>query len=178
MKTWIIGPEWQCVKNVRKDLCREYERKEKESEVAQSSRTLWDPMDCSLPESSIHGIFQARILECIWDCYQTNQIHVPAHSKAHLLTLGCVEGKCRLRWWKCTKESRRANAEKNLNSQMDFRKTFLQVRWRREVAGCVISSWHKPLIGWWWGIRAVSQGLILSMLRFQDAWGYVPLVIK
>ena len=34
-----------------------------ESEVAQSSPTLRDPMDCSLPGSSIHGIFQARVLE-------------------------------------------------------------------------------------------------------------------
>ena len=34
-----------------------------ESEVAQSCPTLRDPMDCSLPGSSIHGIFQARVLE-------------------------------------------------------------------------------------------------------------------
>ena len=34
-----------------------------ESEVAQSSPTLSDPTDCSLPGSSIHGIFQARVLE-------------------------------------------------------------------------------------------------------------------
>ena len=34
-----------------------------ESEVAQSCMTLSDPMDCSLPGSSIHGIFQARVLE-------------------------------------------------------------------------------------------------------------------
>ena len=34
-----------------------------ESEVAQSCLTLSDPMDCSLPGSSIHGIFQARVLE-------------------------------------------------------------------------------------------------------------------
>ena len=33
------------------------------SEVTQSCLTLSDPMDCSLPESSIHGIFQARVLE-------------------------------------------------------------------------------------------------------------------
>ena len=32
-------------------------------EVAQSCPTLCDPMDCSLPGSSIHGIFQARVLE-------------------------------------------------------------------------------------------------------------------
>ena len=34
-----------------------------ESEVAQSCPTLCNPMDCSLPGSSIHGIFQARELE-------------------------------------------------------------------------------------------------------------------
>ena len=36
-----------------------------ESEVAQSCLTLSDPMDCSPPDSSVHGIFQARVLE--WD---------------------------------------------------------------------------------------------------------------
>ena len=34
-----------------------------EREVVQSCPTLSDPMDCSLPGSSIHGIFQARVLE-------------------------------------------------------------------------------------------------------------------
>ena len=34
-----------------------------ESEVAQSSLALRDPMDCSLPGSSVHGIFQAGVLE-------------------------------------------------------------------------------------------------------------------
>ena len=34
-----------------------------ESEVAQSCPTLSDPMDCSLPGSSVHGIFQAKVLE-------------------------------------------------------------------------------------------------------------------
>ena len=37
----------------------------KESEVTQSCPTLHDPMDCSLPGSSIHGIFQARVLEWV-----------------------------------------------------------------------------------------------------------------
>ena len=37
--------------------------KESESEVAESCLTLCDPMDCSLPGSSVHGIFQARVLE-------------------------------------------------------------------------------------------------------------------
>ena len=34
-----------------------------ESEVAQSCPTLCDPMDCSLPGSSVHEIFQARVVE-------------------------------------------------------------------------------------------------------------------
>ena len=40
--------------------CRKVKR---ESEVAQSCLTPSDPMDCSLPGSSIHGTFQARVLE-------------------------------------------------------------------------------------------------------------------
>ena len=36
---------------------------ESESDVAQSCLTLSDPMDFSLPGSSVHGIFQARFLE-------------------------------------------------------------------------------------------------------------------
>ena len=36
-----------------------------ENEVAQSCPTLSDPMDYSLPGSSVHGIFQARVLEWV-----------------------------------------------------------------------------------------------------------------
>ena len=36
-----------------------------ESEVAQSCPTLHDPMDCSIPGPSVHGIFQARVLEWV-----------------------------------------------------------------------------------------------------------------
>ena len=38
---------------------------ESESEVTQSCLTLGDPMDCSLPGSSVHGILPARILEWV-----------------------------------------------------------------------------------------------------------------
>ena len=40
-------------------------RSESESEVAQSCPTLRDPMDCSLPGSSLHGILQAGVLEWV-----------------------------------------------------------------------------------------------------------------
>ena len=42
-----------------------------ESEVAQSCLTLSDPTDCSLPGSSAHGTFQARVLE--WGAINTYQ---------------------------------------------------------------------------------------------------------
>ena len=42
-----------------------YEKWEVESEVAQSYPTLCNPVDCSPPGSSVHGILQARILEWI-----------------------------------------------------------------------------------------------------------------
>ena len=38
-------------------------KEKSESEVIQLCPTLLDPMDCSLPGSSVHGIFQARVLE-------------------------------------------------------------------------------------------------------------------
>ena len=43
----------------------EFNSSESESEVAQLCLTLCDPMDCSLPGSSVHGIFQATVLEWI-----------------------------------------------------------------------------------------------------------------
>ena len=54
-------------KNNRKSLGSKarQRKKEKESEVSQSCLTLCDPMDCSLPGSSVHEIFQARILEWV-----------------------------------------------------------------------------------------------------------------
>ena len=45
---------------------------ESESEVAQSCPTLSNPMDCSLPGSSIHGILQAKVLE--WGAFSGTQL--------------------------------------------------------------------------------------------------------
>ena len=49
-----------------------------ESQVAQLCLTLCDPMDCSLPGSSAHGIFQARVLE--WGA-----IAFSGHWRQHIL---------------------------------------------------------------------------------------------
>ena len=56
-------------------LCRK-----KESEVAQSCPTLCDPMDSSLPGSSVDGIFQARVLEWGAIAFSDLFVHImPVH---------------------------------------------------------------------------------------------------
>ena len=58
-----------------------------ESEVSQLCLTLCDPMDCSLPGSSVHGIFQARVLE--WGSIAFSQVHTTMHQigKEHEFTV-------------------------------------------------------------------------------------------
>ena len=64
--SWPQG--WTSRPNESDILCSQYSHNiycMKWSEVAQSCPTLCDPMDCSPPGSSIHGIFQARVLEWV-----------------------------------------------------------------------------------------------------------------
>ena len=56
-----------------------------ESEVTQWCPTLSDPMDCSLPGSSIHGIFQARVLE--WDAIAFSVTNLDSILKSRNITL-------------------------------------------------------------------------------------------
>ena len=56
-----------------------------ESEVTQSCLTLSDPMDCSLLGSSIHGIFQARVLE--WGAIAFSEIY---HMIQQIPLLGAI----------------------------------------------------------------------------------------
>ena len=60
-----------------------------ESEVAQSCLTLSDPVDCSLPGSSIHGIFQARVPEWVAIAFSgyTDDTTPMAESKEELKSL-------------------------------------------------------------------------------------------
>ena len=54
-----------------------------ESEVAQSCPTLSDPMDWSLPGSSGHGIFQARVLEWGAIAFSDNSVYMPIIMAPH-----------------------------------------------------------------------------------------------
>ena len=56
-----------------------------ESEVAQLCPTLSDPMDCSLPGSSIHGISQARVLE--WGAIAFSVTNLDSTLKSRDITL-------------------------------------------------------------------------------------------
>ena len=58
-----------------------------EREVAQLCLTSSDPMDCSLPGSSIHGICQARVLE--WVAIAFSDLHTHTHTHTHTQTYTC-----------------------------------------------------------------------------------------
>ena len=56
-----------------------------EREVAQLCPTLSDPMDCSLPGSSVHGIFQARVLK--WGAIAFSNVEQSAQKLKKMLFL-------------------------------------------------------------------------------------------
>ena len=56
-----------------------------ESEIAQLCPTLHDPMGCSLPGSSVHGIFQARVLE--WGAIAFSMTNLDSILKSRDITL-------------------------------------------------------------------------------------------
>ena len=62
-----------------------------ESGVSQSCQTLSNPMDCSPPGSSVHGIFQARVLEWVAIAFSNNvssDPYIVQYSK--LVNYSCV----------------------------------------------------------------------------------------
>ena len=68
----------------------------RESEVAQSCLTPSDPMDYSLPGSSVHGIFQARVLEwgaIAFSAFRTDSLPYSPHCERHHQELTWVK-KC------------------------------------------------------------------------------------
>ena len=60
-----------------------------QSEVAQSCPTPSDPMDCSLPGSSVHGIFQARVLE--WGAIAFSNIIIAKHKSRNVVNTRKIE---------------------------------------------------------------------------------------
>ena len=71
---------------VRCHFLLQYMKVKSESEVAQLCLTLSDPMDCSAPGSSVHGIFQARVLQWGAIVFSTYWLHHLAKSKSYRKT--------------------------------------------------------------------------------------------
>ena len=67
--------------------------KESESEVTQSCPTLCDPMDCSLPDSSLHGILQARVLEWVAISFSRGSSRPRDRTR-----VSCIPGRCFNLW--------------------------------------------------------------------------------
>ena len=66
---------------------------ESESEVVQSCPILCDPMECSLPGSSIHGIFQARVLEWVVISFSRG-----SSRPSDWTWVSCIVGRCFTIW--------------------------------------------------------------------------------
>ena len=85
-----------------------------ESEGAQLCPTLSDPMDCSLPGSSVPGIFQARVLEWVAIAFSSD---VKSQLIEKTMMLGKIEGKRRrgqqsIRWLDSITDSKDMNLSK------------------------------------------------------------------
>ena len=82
-----------------------------ESEVAQLGSTLRDPMDCSLPGSSIHGIFQARVLEWGAIAFSDDQLRQHVKKQRHYFANKGPYGSSRSESWTIKKaEGQRIDA--------------------------------------------------------------------
>ena len=70
--------EWVAIAYHQPNVCGAFWKVKSESEVTQSCLTFSNPMDCSLPDSSVHGIFRARVLEwgaiAFSNCAQSNHL--------------------------------------------------------------------------------------------------------
>ena len=105
------------------------ESKESESEVAQSCLTLFDPVDCSLPGSSIHGILQARILEWVAISFSRGssrpryQTWISCIAGRHFTlwaTREGVESKKGYKWIYLQNRNRVTDVENKLNGSVQF----------------------------------------------------------
>ena len=120
----------------------------KESEVPQSCSTLCDPMDCSLPASSIHGIFQARVLEWVAISFFRR-----SSQPRDWTQVSCIAGRFFTVW--VTREA-----------HMVPQQSFFKGQVKEGVSPKVYHElMHNSLIGWWW-----------SVLRRQ-IWGFCTCVL-
>jgi len=95
-------------------------KKESESEVSQSCPTLCDSMDCSLSHSSIHGIFQARVLEWVSISFSRGSSWPRDQTQ-----ISCIVGRCFTVW---------ATREVRFRKGRGTRGQIVNIRWIIEKA--------------------------------------------
>ena len=95
-------------------------KKESESEVSQSYPTLCDSMDCSLSHSSIHGIFQARVLEWVSISFSRGSSWPRDQTQ-----ISCIVGRCFTVW---------ATREVRFRKGRGTRGQIVNIRWLIEKA--------------------------------------------
>ena len=127
-----------------------------QSEVTQLCLTLRDPMDCSLPGSSAHGIFQARILE--WVVISFSNHHPQSSVKfanfiisIHILKAKSVKFQSRWQWGKTVTKARNPQAKKKRKSS-NCKPTSINENWRAKtmlIEGRSTGYWCQ-MYGTWW----------------------------
>ena len=90
---WIYTIKWMNLENMLSEISQTQKNKYCEREVAQSCPTLWDPIDCSLPDSSVHGIFQAIVLEWIAISFSRGSSQPRARTR-----VSCIVDRCFTVW--------------------------------------------------------------------------------
>ena len=164
----------------------------RESEVAQSCLTLSDPMDCSPPGSSIHGIFQARVLE--WDAIVVATFDQCWHMAEKVLSVASLElllnilkrhspffpldenKKVYKFWNRCQPSSYESSQPQNKanmwegKSQDNFRKNittvcrhWFQVALDSNSLKCDLGSQAETEVGeWWWELQILATRPVVS----------------
>ena len=82
---WPLPQVTRCWKPTQKVTLTEFH-----NSISRAYPTLCDPMDCSLPGSSVHGIFQARLLE--WVAMPSSRGSSRARDSTHVFCVSCIAG--------------------------------------------------------------------------------------
>jgi len=139
-----------------------------ESEVAQSCPTLSDPMDCSLPGSSVHGILQARVLE--WGAIAFSRAGFSGHQFWVIFASEVCNGFnscCKFRlslvrtWW-------------FIPSGMALLHLSLMLHWSQVSAVSCREHWLSPYpllwVSWFLSIESPTMTAILLTSCLRNLW--------
>ena len=118
-----------------------------EGEVTQSYLTPSDLMDCSPPGSSVHGIFQARVLEWVSFALSIGQV--------------CIKKKKKNLWWQILNQWKLKRS--NLKT---LSKTVLKGNVNRPSAGCYCDKQMNPFLCAWFQLHPLARVTVGQTMLF------------